>query len=474
MTISLSRLWFAVGLLCISSLAWPADAPTKSFTLSKDAKGVITVAPKEVITLVATSDQPIDIKCDTAKSIDCTLYSLSYAQKTGAASGLGMTPVSETKADSKWTLPWAEVDKCQAGEVLISLKAGAAAAPVRIGVKPPPDASCPAVVAGAGGGGGSGTDDKSTESIPVQQLVATDCSIEISNVRSSYSSATDLYDEKANFARFVVTASGNVIARPDEAVDENDTVNVVVIADKKLLPKLNVKRSSTIRTLGALNIVGADVSVSSFGLKSKENPCGHQEFALADFAPGKGEVTISVAATQGATTTGTFEFTVSTLYSGAFSVGPMYTTLKDPSFGPVNKGAGNVVTETDRGSNRVIYTLMFTPFIWGKRDLEKDQLHSGFDWHRLNPMFGIVLNDVSNNAIVGVSYDLSSLVYLNLGAHFAKVKRLDPNSGLTVGGAFTGSGTAVPTQTQWKTGFFAGFSMDLRAAAKFFGLASSK
>jgi hypothetical protein len=72
------------------------------------------------------------------------------------------------------------------------------------------------------------------------------------------------------------------------------------------------------------------------------------------------------------------------------------------------------------------------PFcVWGKRHFEKDQLHSAVDWHGLNPMFGIVLNDVSNNAIVGFSYDLSSLVYLNFGAHFGKGKRLDPNSGLT-------------------------------------------
>ena len=132
------------------------------------------------------------------------------------------------------------------------------------------------------------------------------------------------------------------------------------------------------------------------------------------------------------------------------------------------------MTETDRGADRIIVAVILTPYIWGARDPEKEYLHGILDIHRLNPMLGLVINDVSNNAIVGLSYSLSSAVFLNAGAHFGKIKRVDPNSGLAVGNTFVGTGTTVPTQTQWKTGFFAGFSIDLAAVDKLYKSVATK
>jgi hypothetical protein len=316
---------------------------------------------------------------------------------------------------------------------------------------------------------GADTDTK------LQTLLTTDCSEQIDAQKANYSQK-GYYDEEHNRATFIVTPTGNVVARPPEIIDEDDLIEVIVVADKDIVGKLTARRSSDMRIIGALNILGADATVPAGFLKSKE--CKARSFVLADFKPGKGEVTIAAQTTQGGSTvttaTGTFEFNVDTLYSGAFSLGPMYSTLKDPTFGLVSNGTGNVVTETDRAANRIIVAIIYTPFIWGRRDPEKEHLHSMWDYRRLNPMFGIVANDVTNNAIIGLSYNLSSMIYLNAGAHFGKVKRIDPNSGLTAGGPFTGSGTSIPTQTQWKNGFFAGFSMDLNAAAKFFGLVSAK
>jgi hypothetical protein len=475
---------------------WAADVAVFPVSLTQGPGGKLVIAPKQAITLKAGQDQPIDVKCGTAMSpVDCTQYSLEYAKKDGSGAQ-SMSPGTITKADAQWTLTWAvvsAVDKCNSGEVIIAPKsapAGAAPNTITIDVSVPADPSCAAAAPPAPGGvvGAGKQPPPNTDTTQLTQLLTTDCTDTINQVLAQFADPTQaydpnkvyrpdpmkFYDEAGNAATFIVTATGNVVARPPEIVDENDVVNVIVIVDHNLLGTLKVTRSSAIRTLGT-NFLGSSATVPSAFLKA--GGCEAVRASLGDFNAGKGEVTIAAQITQGSTpgstTTGTFEFNVDTLYSGAFSLGPMYTTVKSPTFGLVGKGSSNVVTETDKAADRVIVALVYTPYVWGRRDPEKEYLHSIFDYHRLNPMFGIVLNDVTNNAIVGLSYNLSSMIYLNMGAHFGKVKNIDPNSGLAVGSTFTGTGTSVPTQTQWKTGFFVGFSMDLTAAAKFFGLASA-
>lgn len=487
----LKQLCVLVGLAGLGTSLWAADSPTLAFSVTRDATGSLALSPKRAITLKAGQDQPISLKCDAGKNVDCTQLTLTYAKMDGTA-GVTISPGNIIKTDALWKLTSAavvQVGRCESGELLISQKPGAAGgdvtAPIAVGVSVPPDATCPAgssaanaaAAAGAATAAASAGAAAPANRLPepdtetkLRTLLTTDCSSQVQDLPTVY------YDERKNLATFIVTPTGDVLARPPEIIDEDDVVKVIVVAHEDLLGKLSVRRTSDMRNIGTLNIMGADATVPGAFLKAKV--CGTKTFFLADFKPGKGEVTIAVQTTQGTgtatTTTGTFEFNVDTLYSGAFSLGPMYSTLKDPTFGLVSNGTGNVVTETEKGANRVLVAIIYTPFIWGRRDPEKEHLHPMLDYHRLNPMFGIVANDVSNNAIVGLSYNLSSMIYLNAGAHFGKVKRIDANSGLTVGGAFTGSGTTIPTQTQWKTGFFAGFSMDLNAAAKFFGLVTAK
>lgn len=470
MHILMRQIFAAVTLFVLVNSWAQADSP-QTIALSKNGAGAVVLDPKngisakEGLNLKAGAATPIALKCDSTKKVDCNNYTLQYVDAANPK-GLLLDAAKITAAAGDWSLPAGAITACKPGrvEVVGSTAALAPKPALSFNVSNPADKDCDSALT---------TSSANVAKDTVQHLLLTDCSRQIASELNGHNA---YYDQKNNRALFIVSPNGAVLARPDAVIDENDTISVIVVGDANLLPQLIVKRTSAIRTLGTLSIVGADVDLSKTPVKAgaPQNPCESRQFELTDFAPGRGEVTISVIANQGTTTAGTFDFNVATLYSGAFSLGPMYTGLSDPSFGLANNNGNNVVTETDRGSHRVIYALIFTPYVWGKRDLEKDQSTPMLAWHRLNPMFGIVLNDVSNNAIVGFSYDLSSLVYLNFGAHFGKVRRLDPNAGLTLGGTFTGTGTTVPTQTQWKTGFFVGFSMDLRAAAKFFGFASSK
>lgn len=307
----------------------------------------------------------------------------------------------------------------------------------------------------------------------INDLLATDCRTEISNMIMEFKEKTYSTDS----ALFLVAPNGNVYLRPPPTVDEDDIVDVVVVANKRLLPALKIRRTSAFRIPGVLNIVGGDQTLPSLAQRksggAQQPKCGHISVKLSDFQPGRAEVGLSVLGKEGEVPTGAFEFGVNTLYSGAFSFGTVYTQLKDPSFGLVFSNGDSLVTETENGAPRTLYTLTYTPFIWGKRDLEKNNYGLGnlFNLRRLNPMFGIVLNDMKSNFIFGASYDFASMVFLTTGAHLGDVQKLNPEADLKVGNPFDGTRERIPIVHEWDVGFFVGASLDLRAATQFFNKA---
>lgn len=309
-----------------------------------------------------------------------------------------------------------------------------------------------------------------TDAPTLGKLLTRDCRPLLSRFRG-----VSLYDAANNTAHFVVSPVGNVLARPGDQVDENDVVKVYVLADRSLAPRLAVSRISEFRTPGQVHFVGEgsdfeDVRKSAHTGRTEEAPCQIGEFAVTDFAPGKkGEVEIALVNDDGTQAqVGTFDFGVHTLYSGAFAFGPARTELRDPDFGVVSRDGDNVVTVKEDGSPRVLYVLSFTPFIWGKRELEEPA-----PWyHHVNPTIGIVPAHLQENAILGVSIDLLNTLYLQGGVHAGRVRRLDTRSGLRLGDKFTGTGD-VPTVQEWDADWFVGLSMDLRAAVEFLRIAAT-
>jgi hypothetical protein len=78
------------------------------------------------------------------------------------------------------------------------------------------------------------------------------------------------------------------------------------------------------------NIVssGATVSVEDFTRESlAEEDCEIRTFELGDFAPGRGEVELAAFTDDGFVTTGSFDFMVNDLYTGAFAIGAILYCL---------------------------------------------------------------------------------------------------------------------------------------------------
>jgi hypothetical protein len=272
----------------------------------------------------------------------------------------------------------------------------------------------------------------------------------------------DGYSLARDSGTYVVTALGTVLSRPAMPVDEDDRIVLLIRTTKKQAPFLRVKRISATRVTGTISVAGGE----NLHLDADDKTQCEVAVVLSDFAPGKGEVEIenvridedSIVKT---TSLGRFDFAVNPLYTGAFSFGPVMSSLKDASFSIIKKGSDSLVTQTRVGNDRLLYAVMYTPFVWGKRDLDKPAKEL---WHRLNPTLGMTLKDLLENAFVGVSVDLPFGVYLTYGLHAGKVTELDPESGVVLGQTYPGS--SVPTRTRWETDRFFATTVDLRAALK--------
>jgi hypothetical protein len=272
------------------------------------------------------------------------------------------------------------------------------------------------------------------------------------------------YDAENNIAQFVVSPLANVLDRPVESIDEDDLVRVIVWGDPDVLPHLRVRRTSPFRSPGGIRIVGAGADIEMFRRLSAqpEKPCAELVVELGDFEPGRGVVEISVIGANEEQTLGSFELGVAPLYTGAFSFGAVWTRLADPTFGLVFNGTDSIITQTDdAGDFRIKYAMFYTPFIFGPRDIRKRGLN-------VNPTVGIVLDDVSDNILLGASVDVLSAAYLTAGVHAGRVRRIDDESGLEVGDPFDGTTSQIPVQSRWRTDFFLGASIDLRAAVQLF------
>lgn len=290
--------------------------------------------------------------------------------------------------------------------------------------------------------------------------------------RGERGSTPVLAKERAE-AQVYVTPLGIVLAGALDELDENDSLRVWVVGHPELLPLLTVKRASEFGVAGQIRIIGEEIEGVRGLIRERQAerqpvPCGRRDFLIRDFAPGRGVVQISarLSATED-TQLGTFDFNVHPLYSGMFTLGGAWSDLLDPDFRVVASGEGEemIILPAQEGEDELQYALFYTPFVWGQRDLEK-----AVRWlHRLNPTLGIVLDDISDNALVGVTLDLPHGFALTWGYHFRRVTTLSPDSGLEPGDVFVPPEEGVfdlPTAKEWQDETFYAFSVDLRAFSK--------
>jgi hypothetical protein len=280
----------------------------------------------------------------------------------------------------------------------------------------------------------------------------------------SPTSAAPRYSAADNRADVLVAVNGRVIAAPSENIDENDTMTVWLLADANLKGVLNVKRASTIRTVGSFNIVSAGSTAPDL----KQNaiafgPCEYIRFDVRDFAPGKGEVEIDATVTTSPTKIGAFEFVVDELYRGMLSFGAVSSSVVSQSFklGTAPTATGNVIVGSESANRQLLYAVFFTPFVWGQRDIEKPVPLL----HRINPVVGITTSNTSSNALLGISLDGLGFQLVG-GLHYAHIATLA--NGYQVGSSFAGSESSIPTTLRWKGGLFLGAAIDLRAAVVLF------
>lgn len=297
------------------------------------------------------------------------------------------------------------------------------------------------------------------------------------------------YEAKENVGGVVLTPTGNVLSSAVAYFDEDDTLKVNLQLHPDLQGRLKIKRSSPFRQKETVRIIGEGLSATDLGLRRQAaERCVSLEVSLSDFEPSRGEVQIIFITDSGEDLPiGSFEFAVNPLYSGIFSLGGVWTEMVDPDFGLVTDGNNRIIAPENQGEDEFVYALFYTPFVWGKRDVEKgyrfleDELEkegaSRFEKFKrhgcnalthINPTVGITLADMDENAIVGLSIDLPFGFLVTFGRHFRKVTVISEESGFESGDVFPGSKDSLPTTSSWENESFIGFSVDLRAMVKLF------
>lgn len=277
------------------------------------------------------------------------------------------------------------------------------------------------------------------------------------------------YDTENNKGYVILTPTGNIIHKDLDLFDENDTLVVTIVGDRELLSQLKVKRISPFRRKGTVRLVGEEVEPPIERKALEEPEYDKMEFTVQDFEPGKGEIEISVIGDPDRVI-GTFEFNVNPLYTGIISYGGVWTRAVDPDYKLVTgetEEAENILIEGNAGERDLLYSLLYTPYIWGKRDLEKI-----YPWYNyINPTVGIVPNDITNHALLGVSIDLPiGGTLFTVGAHVRRIDALSEDTKAEIGETYAAGKDAddveLPTSRELKTDLFLAVSVDLRAAVR--------
>ena len=433
------ELWVLVWLVILIAAAGPASSPvgaqTWSMTVAAGGGSVSQTDLQRTPPNQVTGDTAtVQVTCQTAA--DCGNVGLQLQRGTTVVQTLGRG------AGGNFQVPAGPV-RGTVLDLAITFNRGAIDSfPVTAGGTSTPQTAP------------TNTAQDTGDNAPLSELLTTTC---------ADATVTVGYDEKENQGQILVTPTGNVLARGTENFDENDTLDVIVYGDARLLPQLKVERISNFRDAQTVRIVGGGLTLpSQLIARQGAGVCTTSTYTLADFAPGQGKVQISAFQNNEWLPLGTFDFNVDPLYTGILSLGAAWTDAVDPGYKLASNGSETVIALGDDGKEDLLYTLFYTPYVWGKRDLEKRIPRS--QWYKhINPTVGIVPEDIDENAMVGATIDLPAGFLFTFGWHFRRISVLPEDTGLTVGSPFTGTADQIPTAKSWENEKFFAVTVDLRA-----------
>jgi len=303
-------------------------------------------------------------------------------------------------------------------------------------------------------------------------------SLELFNIDCSTNEISSSYTGGSGYTRstgtIIIDKLGNVLKKSNDfSFDENDKLTVIMVGERDFLKETKLERTSALRDSSIIRVLGENtqLNINTNNANLVAQGAGTtciRKYDFDEFSPGEGIIKISTLdAEKKKVELGVFNLKVNPLYDGMFTFGFVKTDLVDKNFTVISNGTDNIISQTNTGEKDYQYSLMYTPFVWGKRDMEKS-----IKWYeRINPSFGISLENISDNVFVGLSIDLPSGVVFTYGKHFGKVNSIDSNSGLSVGDTFTGT---VPVSESWKDENFIAVSFDIRAIQKLFGFRENK
>jgi hypothetical protein len=438
----MNAIWKTAGNTVLLGLLGTAAVMAQNWTITIGPNNAVTSTLQEGTVNVITQNQgTVSVACQSG--VDCSRIDLRLALDGAPVANLN--PSASSASSRTFTIPQSAVSP---GTDLVVLFAGNAIDSYQI---------APAGTGGAlNAGGDSSGPPPPPENLPsLAELLALVCP-------GTYT--VPAYDEKGNRGEIVVNPLGTVLASNlGTQFDEGDSLLVRVVADQRLLSLLTVARTSAFRNVAAVQIVGGGQQAPLLTRQAGLVPdCGERTFLLSNFAPGEGQVQIS--ALQGTQTapTGSFDFNVNPLYTGMMTLGAARTSLVDAGFKVATVGEQTVIAAGEEGDQDLVYTLFYTPFVWGKRDLQKRA-----PWYKhLNPTIGVAPDDITENAFIGISAGLPAGISLTFGRHFRQIEVLE--QGLTVGSPFAGTAGQLPTAQEWEDGNFWALSIDLRVMVQVF------
>lgn len=266
-------------------------------------------------------------------------------------------------------------------------------------------------------------------------------------------------------ASILLDSRGNSLSKSNNfEFDENDRLIVYVLGKSDYLKALEVKRTSPGRDKTAIRYIG-DTFVENDASKRRDanyTDC-YRKFILDDFAPGEGAINLNASSnkSQVSSVIGETTIQVNPLYRGRFSLGIVNTRLTDKNYIIQNNGTDDIIVDSNSYNSDYQFGLMYTPFVWGKRDIRKPTRW----WKKFNPTIGIPLENMEDNLYLGINYELSPSISIIVGRHHGKVDRLIPESGLNIGDVFSG---AIPTAKQWDDKQFVSISFNMEVLNKLF------
>ena len=292
-----------------------------------------------------------------------------------------------------------------------------------------------------------------------------------------YSKATKLnnYDRNNDEAKFYFDENGNLITAAPVNIDSDDYISVYLAAPLSELGKY------TIEIVGDYN--PSDLLIRQTEAISDNNQVfsgsisyGH---IVRKFGPFTDTATINLYYSQNNTKKLLNSITakINPLVHVAIGASFISTDLSKPSFDvfPISGTSDNTINQVNSG-NRTLATFNVI-FYWkptidwlGKKLKGKSHITRGRDilkegqfWERLNPIFGVSLNDEwRENFFFGASFEFSRGGSLVAGWHYGKIQELVDKDFILGETVFTGTQEDIKLTDVWKTGFFFGITLDTR------------